>query len=141
MPAPKDPAHLTEMTTLASKLTAAYGAGKYCKDPADPASCRTLDQLSEVLADDRDWDHALDAWAGWHRVGRGMLDDYRRFAALLNEGARDLGYADAGAMWRSAYDMPADAFEHETDRLWSQVQPLYGELQCYARHRLAAKYG
>ena len=27
MPAPKDPAHLTELTTLASKLTAAYGAG------------------------------------------------------------------------------------------------------------------
>ena len=141
MPAPKDPAHLTEMTTLASKLTAAYGAGKYCKDPADADSCRNLDQLSKVLADDRDWDRALDAWAGWHRVGRGMLDDYRRFAALLHEGARDLGHADAGTMWRSAYDMPADAFARETDRLWSQVEPLYDDLQCYARHRLATKYG
>ena len=73
MPAPKDPAHLTELTTLASKLTAAYGAGKYCKDPADASTCRNLDELSKVLADDRDWDHDLDAWAGWHRVGRGML--------------------------------------------------------------------
>ena len=141
MPAPKDPAHLTEMTTLASKLTAAYGSGKYCKDPADPASCRNLDQLSDVLADNRDWDAALDAWSGWHRVGRGMLGDYRRFADLLNEGARDLGHPDAGAMWRSNYDMPADAFARETDRLWSQVQPLYADLQCYARNRLVAKYG
>jgi len=141
MPAPRDPAHLTELTALASKLTAAYGAGKYCRDPADPASCRTLDQLSETLADDRDWDHALDAWAGWHRVGRGMLQDYRRFVELLNEGARDLGYDNVGTMWRSGYDMPPDAFARETDRLWSQVQPLYRELQCYARGRLEQKYG
>ncbi len=141
MPAPKNPAHLTELTTLASRLTAAYGAGKYCKDAADPASCRNLDELSQVLANDRDWDHDLDAWAGWHRVGRGMLEDYRRFVQLVNEGARDLGYDNAGVMWRAGYDMSPAAFEKETDRLWSQVQPLYGQLQCYARNKLVEKYG
>ncbi|HEY6941900.1 M2 family metallopeptidase [Dokdonella sp.] len=141
MPAPKDPAHLTEATNLASKLTAAYGSGKYCKDDKDPASCRTLDQLSEVLANDRDWDHALDAWRGWHRVGRGMLKDYTRFVELLNEGARDLGYDNVGTMWRAGYDMPPAEFAKETDRLWGQVQPLYGQLQCYARNKLADTYG
>ena len=141
MPAPKDPAHLTEATNLASKLTAAYGSGKYCKDDKDPASCRTLDQLSEVLATDRDWDHALDAWSGWHHVGRGMLKDYQRFAELLNEGARDLGYDNVGTMWRAGYDMSPAEFAKETDRLWGQVQPLYGQLQCYTRNKLAEKYG
>jgi peptidyl-dipeptidase A len=141
MPAPKDPAHLTELTTLASKLTAAYGAGKYCKDPADASTCRNLDELSKVLADDRDWDHDLDAWAGWHRVGRGMLKDYQRFTELLNEGARDLGYDNVGTMWRAGYDMSPDEFAKTTDKLWSQVEPLYSELQCYARGKLAGKYG
>jgi len=141
MPAPKDPAHLTELTNLASKLTAAYGSGKYCKDERDPKSCRNLDELSEVLAKDRDWDHALDAWSGWHRVGRDMLKDYQRFAQLLNEGARDLGYDNVGTMWRAGYDMPPADFARETDRLWNQVQPLYGQLQCYARNKLADKYG
>ena len=141
MPAPKDPAHLTELTNLASKLTAAYGSGKYCKDDKDPKSCRNLDELSEVLANDRDWDHALDAWSGWHRVGRGMLKDYQRLAQLLNEGARDLGYDNVGTMWRAGYDMPPADFARETDRLWDQVQPLYGQLQCYARNKLADKYG
>jgi len=141
MPAPKDPAHLTEMTTLGSKLTAAYGSGKYCKDANDKASCRNLDDLSKVLADDRDWDHDLDAWTGWHQVGRGMLKDYQRFVQLLNEGARDLGYDDVGTMWRAGYDMSPADFEKETDRLWGQVQPLYGQLQCYARGKLATKYG
>lgn len=141
MPAPKDPAHLTELTTLASRLTAAYGSGKYCKDPNDPASCRNLNQLSDVLATDRDWDHALEAWAGWHQVGRGMLKDYQRFVERLNEGARDLGYADVGVMWRSGYDMPPADFVKETERLWGQVKPLYDDLQCYTRTRLAQKYG
>ena len=141
MPAPKDPAHLTELTNLASKLTAAYGSGKYCRDDKDPKSCRNLDELSEVLATDRDWDHALDAWSGWHRVGRGMLKDYQRFAQLLNEGARDLGYDNVGTMWRAGYDMAPADFAAESDRLWAQVQPLYGQLQCYAQGKLAAKYG
>ncbi|HEY6985911.1 MAG TPA: M2 family metallopeptidase [Rhodanobacteraceae bacterium] len=141
MPAPKNPAHLTELTTLGSKLTAAYGAGKYCKNPGDASSCRNLDDLSKTLAYDRDWDHDLDAWAGWHQVGRGMLKDYQRFAELLNEGARDLGYDNVGTMWRAGYDMPPEDFPKVTDRLWSQVKPLYDELQCYARAKLAAKYG
>jgi len=141
MPAPKDPKHLTELTTLGSKLTAAYGSGKYCKDPNDAATCRNLDELSKVLADDRDWDRDLDAWAGWHHVGRGMLKDYQRFAELLNEGARDLGYDNVGTMWRAGYDMSPEEFTKTTDRLWSQVQPLYSELQCYTRNKLAERYG
>ncbi len=141
MPAPKNPAHLTELTTLGSKLTAAYGAGKYCRNPGDASSCRNLDDLSKVLAYDRDWDHDLDAWAGWHQVGRGMLKDYQRFVELLDEGARDLGYDNVGTMWRAGYDMPPEDFPKVTDRLWSQVKPLYDELQCYARTKLAAKYG
>jgi peptidyl-dipeptidase A len=70
-----------------------------------------------------------------------MLKDYQRFAQLINEGARDLGYDNVGTMWRAGYDMPPADFARETDRLWSQVQPLYGQLQCYTRNKLAEKYG
>jgi peptidyl-dipeptidase A len=44
-------------------------------------------------------------------------------------------------MWRSGYDMPADDFAKEASRLWGQVQPFYQQLHCYARSRLAKKYG
>ena len=140
MPTPKDPAHLAEMAMLASKLGAAYGSGKYCKDPADPATCRNLNQLSDVLAENHDWNTDLEAWQGWHSVGRGMRADYQRFAELLNEGARDTGYADAGQAWRSGYDMDPAALRAETDRLWGQVKPLYSQLQCYVRGKLEDKY-
>jgi len=46
-----------------------------------------------------------------------------------------------GAMWRSKYDMPPDAFAKEVDRLWEQVRPLYISLHAYVRTKLREKYG
>jgi peptidyl-dipeptidase A len=44
-------------------------------------------------------------------------------------------------LWRSGYDMPADDFGAELDRLWTQVKPLYDRLHGHVRASLAAKYG
>src|SRR5678816_1520137 len=70
-----------------------------------------------------------------------MRKDYVRFVELVNEGAKDMGFADAGEVWRSGYDMPPAKISAETDRLWGQVKPLYEQLHCYARTKLDAKYG
>jgi peptidyl-dipeptidase A len=70
-----------------------------------------------------------------------MRADFRRFAELGNQGARELGFADMGAMWRSSYDMAPDDFSAELDRLWGQVRPLYESLHCYVRGRLGEHYG
>ena len=70
-----------------------------------------------------------------------MKQDYARFVELSNKGAKELGFADTGAMWRSRYDMPPDAFAKEVDRLWEQLQPLYLSLHAYVRAKLHEKYG
>jgi peptidyl-dipeptidase A len=70
-----------------------------------------------------------------------MRPQYRRFVELSNEGAREMGFPDTGAMWRSKYDMPPDAFARELDRLWEQVRPLYVSLHAYVRTKLREKYG
>ena len=44
-------------------------------------------------------------------------------------------------MWRSGYDMSPVEFEAETERLWSQVKPLYEALHCYVRDGLSRQYG
>lgn len=138
-PAPADPAKRAELTALLAELSAMYGEGKYC--PAGPDSCRNLDQLSETIATSRDYATLEQAWLGWHETARPMRPKYTRFVELANEGAREFGFADLGAMWRSGYDMPPDAFAAEAARLWGEVKPLYSELQCYARGRLAKQYG
>ncbi len=60
---------------------------------------------------------------------------------LSNKGARELGFKDTGALWRSKYDMPPDDFAKELDRLWEQVRPLYLSLHTYVRTKLREKYG
>ncbi|MCX7055547.1 MAG: M2 family metallopeptidase, partial [Proteobacteria bacterium] len=138
-PAPDDPAKRAELATIMAGMEAKYGEARYCKDGGK--DCRDEVQLKAVLEQSRDYDELLDAWKGWHDQARGLRPDYVRFTELANEGARELGYKDVGAMWRSGYDMPADEFTKEAARLYQQVEPLYKDLQCYARGRLAAKYG
>ena len=55
---------------------------------------------------------------------------------LANKGARELGFPDTGAMWRSKYDMPPDDFAKEVERILEQVRPLYVALHAYVRDRL-----
>ena len=140
MPAPKDPTKLEELTQIATRMEGMYGSGSYCTGEGDSKSCRDIGQLSEVLAKSRDYDAQLDAWQGWHTISQPMRKDYVRFTELVNEGAKEMGFADAGELWRSGYDMTPAELATETDRLWGQVKPLYEQLHCFARTRLEAKY-
>ena len=141
MPAPRDPEKLEELTQLATRMEGMYGAGRYCTGEGSTRTCRDIGQLSEVLARSRDYDAQRDAWQGWHTIGIPMRKDYTRFVQLVNEGAKAMGFADAGEMWRSGYDMSPAALASESDRLWGQVKPLYEQLHCYARAKLVAQYG
>ena len=138
-PAPKDPVKRSELSALASKMQGVYGAAKYC--PQGPQSCKGQTELTHTLATSRNYDELTQAWAGWHSTARPLREDYAKFVELANEGARELGYADLGAMWRSNYDMPPDEFSKEAARLWEQVKPLYGSLHCYVRRKLQKTYG
>jgi peptidyl-dipeptidase A len=143
-PPPGNPAEAAELTRIGVGMTADYGKGAYCRPSKAKASeqeCLQITALSRILAESRDPAELLDVWQGWHRVGAPMRDRYARFAELSNKGARELGFADAGAMWRSGYDMSSDAFAKEVERIWQQVQPLYLSLHAYVRTKLGEKYG
>ncbi|MCC7075041.1 MAG: M2 family metallopeptidase [Deltaproteobacteria bacterium] len=140
LPAPNDPKKTTELSEIASKLTSMYGKGKYCRKGEKPEQCRDLEQLTEVMTKSRNYDELLDAWQGWHTISPPMKPMYQRYVELSNEGARDLGFKDVAALWRGRYDMAPEAFEADMDRVWGQLKPLYQDLHCYARTKLAAAY-
>jgi len=136
--APGDPDETAELTRIMSQLESIYGKGKYC--PAE-GECRDLQELSRTIAESRDPDELLEAWTGWRTISPPMREMYTRMVELANEGARELGFADTGAMWRAKYDMPPDEFAAELDRLWGQVKPLYDDLHCHVRAKLQETYG
>ncbi len=140
LPAPKDdPAKTAELAQLSAKLESMYGSGKYC--PPGGGECKQLPDLEDVLMKSRDPKELLEAWTGWHSISPPMREPYQRLVEIANEGSKELGYKDTGALWRSGYDMPPDQFAAELDRLWGQVKPLYDSLHCYVRAGLNKKYG
>ncbi len=138
---PANEAHASELTRIMAGMNAAYGSGRWCPDPARPESCLDVVAITGIMAASRDPKRLREVWEGWRTVAPPMRDDYARFVTLANEGARELGFADTGALWRSKYDMPPADFARELDRLWEQVRPLYLSLHAYVRMKLHEKYG
>jgi len=136
---PSDPEEAAELTQIVASMEGTYGKGKYC--PPGKDKCLDLQDLTRLMANSRDANELLDAWRGWHSISPPMRKDFVRYVELANKGARELGFADNGAMWRAKYDIPPDAFAQEVDRLWDQVRPLYVSLHAYVRNRLREKYG
>ncbi len=154
LPAPSNPAEREELTKIAVGMESAYGKFKYCPEPAAGAAakpgagggeatkkCLSLGDLESIMADKRNPEELKEAWAGWHKVSPQYRKDYARFVELANKGAREMGFKDVGAMWRSNYDMEPDQFAAEMERLWLQVKPLYDSLHTYTRVKLREKYG
>jgi peptidyl-dipeptidase A len=140
LPAPKDPAERKELTKLAASMEGDYGKGKYCPE-GDKGKCLSLGDLENIIGTSRDPEELKKAWLGWHQIAIPIRKDYVRFVELSNKGAKEMGFADTGAMWRSKYDMEPDAFAAEMERLWLQVKPLYDSLYTYTRRKLSEKYG
>jgi len=140
LPAPKDPAERSELTKITASMEGEYGKGKYCPD-GDKGKCLSLPDLEQIMGTSRDPEELKKAWVGWHQIAVPIRKDYVRFVELSNKGAKEMGFKDTGAMWRSKYDMEPDAFAAEMERLWQQVKPLYDSLYTYTRHKLSEKYG
>lgn len=138
LPAPTTPGAAQELSEISTGLTSAYGMGKATLHG------RLIDdvELDTEMGRSRNPDELLEMWASWHdNVGRPMKKDYARLVEIANAGARELGFADVGTLWRSGYDMPPAEFAALTDKLWSEVKPLYDDLHCYTRAKLNEAYG
>jgi peptidyl-dipeptidase A len=150
-PAPDKPGAAKQLATIMTNLNASYGKGKFKYKSQDPQFAEfyegneegvlDLGQLSDIIAKSRDPEELQTVWEGWRTIAPPMRNDYSKMVSIINEGSSELGFKDAGALWRAGYDMPADDFTKEADRLWTQVKPLYDELHCHVRAKLNEKYG
>jgi peptidyl-dipeptidase A len=138
LPAPTKPGAAGELSEIATKLNSAYGKGKGTLKGKEINGS----DIEAEMGTNRNPEELKEMWVSWHdNVGAPMGKDYARMAGIANEGAKELGFKDLGAMWRSGYDMPADDFAKLTDKLWLEVKPLYDELHTFVRTKLNAKYG
>ncbi|MGZ4839992.1 MAG: M2 family metallopeptidase [Terriglobales bacterium] len=141
-PAPDNPAERRELAQIGTWLDATYGKGKYCpKTGPFAGKCLGQDEMEEAFATTKDEAVLRDLWVGWHAFAPQVRRRYARGVELSNKGAREIGFQDTGALWRSNYDMPPEQFSAELQRVWNQLRPLYLSLHAYVRSQLVKKYG
>lgn len=138
MPSPLDEGLAGEISTISAELDAMYGTGQHCFGEGD---CYDLEAFEKIIDNARDPEELLRAWEGWRNIGKPMKDMYLRMVEIGNLGAKDLGYDGLTDLWFSQYDMPADEFLAETDRVWGELKPLYDALHCHVRNELSEHYG
>ena len=139
LPAPTTPGAATELNTIATDLQSQYGKGRGTLDGKEISG-------SDIEAAMGDLKHTpaqfAEMWTSWHdKVGAPMKDDYAKLVGIANAGAKELGFADTGAMWRSGYDMSPEEFAKVTEKIWQDMKPLYVALHTYVRWKLNEKYG
>ena len=138
MPPPLDEELASELSEITTSLVAMYGSGEYCFDGEE---CYDLEAFESIIDNSRDPKELLRAWEGWHEIGKPMKPMYMRMVDIGNQGSVDLGYEGLSDLWFSKYDMPAEDFLDDTDRVWSEVKPLYDALHCHVRAKLNEHYG
>ena len=136
--APSTPGAAAELNRISTDLSSQYGRGRGTM----AGETLTGNEIEARMGTVRNPDQLREMWTSWNdNVGSPMRSEYQRMVEIANAGARELGFADTGAMWRSKYDMSPDGFAALTERLWNQVRPLYVELHCFARAGLNRRYG
>ena len=136
--APQTPGAAAQLNELATRLQSAYAKGRARHNGKEI----TGDDAEALMGTLRDPKQTAEIWQSWHETtGRPMRQDYARLVEIANAGAKDLGYSDTGAMWRSQYDMSPEEFVAMYDRLLGELDPLYKQLHCYTRAKLNQKYG
>ncbi len=139
LPAPTTPGAATELNTIATNLSSQYAKGQGTLN-GKPMSGSDIE--AEMGNLERTPAELAEMWSSWHtNVGAPMKDDYARMVSIANEGAKELGFSDTGAMWRSNYDMPPEEFARTADAIWNDLKPLYIALHTYVRTKLNEKHG
>jgi peptidyl-dipeptidase A len=138
LPAPTRPGAAQELSEISTRMASSYGKGRGTKG-GQPINGSDIEA---AMGASRDPNELKEMWVSWHdNVGAPMRKDYAEMVGIANDGAKELGFVDVGAMWRSGYDMPPEQFEQMADKLWKEVEPLYLSLHTYVRWKLNEKYG
>jgi len=138
LPAPTTEGAAAELNRISTDLGSQYGRGRGRLGQ----EVLTGNEIEARMGTVRDPAQLREMWTSWNdNVGSPMRAPYARMTEIANAGARELGFTDTGAMWRSNYDMTPEQFEALTERLWQEVRPLYEQIHCFARAGLNRRYG
>jgi peptidyl-dipeptidase A len=97
-------------------------------------------EIDDVLMTSTDLDARLRAWNAAKEVGGALRDGLVELRGLRNGVAQAMGHDDYFTYMVSDYGMTRQEMMDLLDRLVVETRPLYTQLHCWARYRLAERY-
>ncbi len=101
----------------------------------------TANQIDDVLATSTNLAERLAVWQASKESGVALKPGLLQLRDLRNRVARELGFSSFFGLQAANFGMSVDEMKALTDRLVQETRPLYLQLHCWARHKLAERYG
>ncbi|CAI5455473.1 unnamed protein product [Caenorhabditis angaria] len=115
------------------------------KDVPPPCALQKID-MDSIFRNEKDPSRLQHLWVSYVTSIAKSKQAYSNLIQISNEGAKLNGFSDAGAMWRSAFDMssknkkPVFDLKKQIDKIYSTIQPFYQLLHAYIRRQLSGIY-
>ncbi len=101
----------------------------------------TPNDIDDLLRDSTDLSERLRTWESAKSIGPSLREGLVNLRGLRNQVAKEMGYDGYFSLQVADYGMTTPEMMAMLDRFLAELQPLYSQLQCYARRQLAARYG
>lgn len=100
----------------------------------------TPNQIDEILEKSNDLAERKAAWLSAKSVGIPLKPGLLDLQQLRNDLAREMSFSSFFALQVADYGMSVDEMRQLTERLNQELKPLYEQLHCWAKHKLAARF-
>jgi peptidyl-dipeptidase A len=101
----------------------------------------TANKISDVLNSSTNLAERLAVWKASKESGVALKPGLLKLRDLRNRVATEMSFTSYFALRAGFSDMSAVELKKVTDGLVQDTRPLYEQLHCWAKHRLAARFG
>lgn len=133
---------VAQRTEAEAKQTATQDGYRFTlRMKGQPDTPITANGIDEILGDSPDEAKRLAAWESSKEIGKSLKPGLVNLRDLRNRCARELGFSSYFGLMVGEYGMSAGELMSISQTAMAQTRPLFEQLHCYAKHRLAEKYG
>jgi peptidyl-dipeptidase A len=100
-----------------------------------------VNKIDDLLVNSTNLIERLAVWKASKESGVALKPGLVALRDLRNRVAREMGYSSFYALQVADYGMTVPEMRALTEGLVKQARPLYEQLHCWARHKLAERYG
>ena len=101
----------------------------------------TANKIDDILNSSTNLAERLAVWKASKESGVALRPGLLKLRDLRNRVAQEMGYRSFFALRAGFFDMTVPEMKKLTDGLAQDTRPLYEQLHCYAKQKLAERYG